>query len=92
MTSQRVHSNVLCVRSSAIAVLAMAGAAWAKVTSIVSPLRWRSCSSVPSSTSRPWRKMPMRSQSASTSLRMCEERKTAWPRAFALQSPLRARR
>ena len=55
----------------------------AKVTSIVCAFRWRSSASVPSSTRRPARRMPTRSHSASTSLRMCDDRNTAWPRSFA---------
>ena len=51
--------------------------------STVWALRWRSSGSVPCSTSRPLRRMPTRSHSASTSLRMCEERKTVCPRALA---------
>ena len=34
----------------------------------------------PISTSAPSRRMPTRSHRASTSLRMCEDRKTVWPR------------
>lgn len=43
---------------------------------IVCALRWRNWSSALSSTSFPARRIPMRSQVASTSLRMCEDKKT----------------
>ncbi len=52
-----------------------------KVASTVSAERWRSCASVPTSTSFPARRMATRSHSASTSLRMCEDRNTVWPRS-----------
>ena len=45
--------------------------------------RCRSWARLPSSASRPARRMPTRSHSASTSLRMCEERNTVWPRSRA---------
>ena len=63
----------------------------ANVTSTVCAPRWRSSASVPSSTSRPSRRIPTRSQSASTSLRMCEERKTVCPRALRLLHASRGR-
>jgi len=53
------------------------------VASTVSAERWRISASVPISTSRPSRKIPTRSHNASTSLRMCEDRKTVWPRSRA---------
>ncbi len=62
---------------------ASCGVAPANVTSTVCAARWRSCASVPSSTSLPLPRMPTRSHSASTSLRMCEERKTVCPRCLA---------
>ena len=59
------------------------GTAPSKVASTVSAARCRISASVPISTSLPARRMPTRSQSASTSLRMCEERNTVWPRSRA---------
>src|ERR1039457_3190894 len=52
-----------------------------KVASTVSALRCLIWASVPISTSLPSRKMATRSHSASTSLMMCEDRKTVWPRS-----------
>ena len=60
-------------------------------TSTVCAPRCRSSASVPWSTSRPSRRMPTRSQSASTSLRMCDDRKTVWPRSLGLGTRLAER-
>ena len=38
---------------------------------------------MPTSTNRPWRRIATRSHTASTSDRMCDERKTVWPFARA---------
>ncbi len=54
-----------------------------KVASTVSALRCRIWASVPSSASLPARRMATRSHSASTSLMMCEDKKTVWPRSRA---------
>ena len=45
--------------------------------------RWRMSRRRPTSTSRPARRMATRSHSASTSLRMCDDRNTVWPRPRA---------
>lgn len=53
-----------------------------KDTSMVCTDRWRRSASVPCPTSRPARKMPARSQSTSTSLRMCKGQEHGLPPAF----------
>ena len=84
VTSTRSALAPALVERARPAAPAASAPAPSKVTSTVWALRWRSSASVPSSTSRPSRRMPTRSQSASTSLRMCEERKTVWPRSLGL--------
>ena len=58
------------------------GAPW-NVTSTRCAPRCRISARVPSSTNLPLLRIPTRPQSASTSLRMCEERNTVCPRSFA---------
>ena len=65
------------------------GGAEVKTASIVSDERWRSSPSVPISTSRPLRRMATRSHSASTSLRMCDDRNTVCPFVRAVSTQRR---
>ena len=59
------------------------------VASTDSDERWRSSASVPISTSRPPRRIATRSHSASTSLRMCDDKNTVWPAARGLGDAVR---
>ena len=59
------------------------GTAPSKVASTLSALRWRISASVPISTRLPSRRIPTRSQSASSSLMMCDDKNTVWPRPRA---------
>src|SRR4051812_5757180 len=59
------------------------GAGPSSSASTCSAERWRISARVPTSINWPARKMATRSHNASTSLRMCDDRNTVWPRCRA---------